>query len=449
MEKTDKTRTNAAALRRRAEKRLKETKRGSSGTGVAPLSAEEAIRLFHELQVHQIELEMQNEELQRARAEVEASLALYTDLYDFAPVGYFTLGRDGTIRRANLTGARLLGMERGRLVGRRLGLFLSEADRTTLTAFLQKVFASREKETCELAFHRGEKSAPSPERFDKRHPGEAGKVVLKVEAIASADGQDCRAMMTDITERKWAEEELRHSHDQLRALAIRLQEVREETRTAISHDLHDEVGANLAGLKMDLMKLEAIISKVRDAEQRNALMGLSHRAKELINKTILSARRIMMEQRPSVLDDFGLAAAVEWQAGEFRTHTGISCQLITDQQEVDLEKYATTTVFRIFQETLANVARHSGATEVLVRLSSNKEMLVLEVTDNGRGITEEQLSRKDSSGITGMKERALVLGGSIQVRGESGKGTTVKLRVPIGPTFSGSSGRRDQEGLKT
>jgi signal transduction histidine kinase len=187
----------------------------------------------------------------------------------------------------------------------------------------------------------------------------------------------------------------------------------------------------LAGLKIDLMKLEGIVSKVSDVEQRNSLMEVSLQSRELINKTILSARRIMMELRPSVLDDFGLVAALEWQAGEFKTHTSISCQFIAEQRVFDLEKKTATIIFRIFQEALANVARHSGTTEVIIRLSSDKEMLVLEVIDNGRGITEEQLLGKESLVLMGMRERALVLEGNIQVRGESGKGTTVTLRVPM------------------
>ncbi len=449
MKKTDKTPTNAAELRHRAEERLRETKRASVGKGAASLLAEDAQRLIHELQVHQIELEMQNEELQRTRAEVEAGLALYTDLYDFAPVGYFTLGLGGTIRRANLTGARLLGMERRRLVGHRLGHFLSEADRPTFTAFLQKVFASREKETCEVALRKGKESPASPRGANKQSFGEAGQRMLSIEAVASADGQDCRAVMTDITERKRAEEELKQSRDRLRALAIRLQEVREEERTILSNNIHDDVGANLAGLKMALLRLEGIVSKVRDVEQRNALMEVSQKTKELIDKTTRSTRRIIMEMRPSILDDLGPVAALEWQAEEFKTHTGISCKFHKEQEEVELERHAATALFRIFQEALANVASHSGATEVLIRLWTDGAILILEVKDNGRGITEAQLSGKESLGLMSMRERALVFGGSVQVRGESGKGTTVTLRVPMGMTFSEPSGRPNANGLES
>jgi signal transduction histidine kinase len=238
----------------------------------------------------------------------------------------------------------------------------------------------------------------------------------------------------DVTQRRLAEEELKNARDQLRALASRLQDVREETRTAISQDLHDDVGSKLAGLKMEIMRLEGIVGKMPDRPDRvgeKALLEASRRMKDLINKTILSARRIMMELRPSVLDDLGLVAALQWQLEEFRTHTGIDVGFHSDEQHVDLQKRVATVVFRIFQEALANVARHSGAQAAVATLKTEGAILILELKDNGRGITEEQLSRKDSLGLMGMRERALVLGGDIRIRGEAGKGTTLTLRVPV------------------
>ena len=146
-------------------------------------------RLVQELQVHQVELEMQNDELRQSRAEVEAGLERYTDLYDFAPVGYLTLGRDGAIRQVNLTGAILLGVERARLVGQRFGFFVGEPDRAGFKAFLEKVFGSQSKEVCEVVLLR------------------EGKPPLNVHLTATAlqDGQECRAVMVDITERKQIE----------------------------------------------------------------------------------------------------------------------------------------------------------------------------------------------------------------------------------------------------
>lgn len=186
----------AAELRRRAEQRLRERK-----TEVIPPGTEQdTLRLLHELQVHQVELEMQNEELMAARAEVEAGLERYTDLYDFAPVGYFTLGRDGAIRQANITGARLLGIDRSGLVNRRFGLLVSQEDRPAFNAFLERVFAGQAGEACEVVLAR---EADEP-------------LAVRIEATACEDGQECRAVARDVTQRRRAEEALRQSEERLR-----------------------------------------------------------------------------------------------------------------------------------------------------------------------------------------------------------------------------------------
>lgn len=179
--------TEAINLRRIAEERLARQKAQSK----VPKSDAETQRLLHELQVHQIELEMQNEELLSSRAEVEAVLERYTDLYDFAPVGYFTVARDGAIAGANLTGALLLGLERARLLrNHEFGAFVSEADRSVFRAFLAKVFSTQTKQTCQL------------ELMGK------GRLVAHLEATISPDGLACRAAMIDITDRRKAEEAL-------------------------------------------------------------------------------------------------------------------------------------------------------------------------------------------------------------------------------------------------
>ena len=188
MKKDKDTSANVSALRGRAEERL----RADQTEAAVPTQAE-ARRLLHELQVHQIELELQNEELRQSRAEVEKGLERYTDLYDFAPVGYLTLGPDGVIRQANLSGARLLGMERGRLMGRSFWLFVGESDPSGFKAFVGKVFASRAKEMCEVALLREGK----------------GPLNVHITAMVSEGAQECRVIMVDITERKLAEAELK------------------------------------------------------------------------------------------------------------------------------------------------------------------------------------------------------------------------------------------------
>jgi PAS domain S-box-containing protein len=181
---------DAAELRRRAEARLGED-RAKAAPGQA---ADDVQRLVHELQVHQVELEMQNEELRRSRAELEALVERYTELYDFAPVGYLTLGRDGAILQMNLSGASMLGVERARVSGRRLGVFVAETDRPAFNAFLEKVFSSQAKETCEVVLLREDKQA----------------LDVYLRGTAASNGQECLLVMADITERKQAQTQLKY-----------------------------------------------------------------------------------------------------------------------------------------------------------------------------------------------------------------------------------------------
>lgn len=235
----------------------------------------------------------------------------------------------------------------------------------------------------------------------------------------------------DITARKRAEEEIIKANEELHSLAIRLQEVREETQTSISHDLHDDLGSKLAVLKMEQIELEGIISKLHDGEEKDIIKELSKRSKDIIDSSIQSARRIMTNLRPSVLDDFGLVEALKWQMEEFNSHTGITSEFHTDFGRVDVENNCATAVFRILQEVLGNVARHSGASKVFANLGMEGGSMFLEVTDNGNGITPDQISAKGSTGILGMRQRAKVFGGEISVSGEAGKGTTVVVKVPM------------------
>jgi PAS domain S-box-containing protein len=189
---------SAAELHRRAEERLKRQRPEGGGQRTDV----ETARLVHEPQVNQIELEMQNEKLQQARAQVGALMAQYIDLFDFAPMGYLTLDREGAIRQVNLNGARLFGVERSRLLKRRFGLFVAEGDRRAFSDFLEKVFASEAKECCEVTLPQ-EGSQP---------------LVVHIEATCSADGQECHAAVLDMTERKRTEEALRWSETELRAI---------------------------------------------------------------------------------------------------------------------------------------------------------------------------------------------------------------------------------------
>ena len=240
----------------------------------------------------------------------------------------------------------------------------------------------------------------------------------------------------DITGRKQVEEELRTSHTQLRALATRLQQIREESMIIIAREIHDELGGGLTGLKMDLSWLLGKMSDADPGEERVALMDKIHTSNELIDQMIHVVRRISTDLRPSVLDDLGLIAALEWQAQEFTRRTEIPCEFVTSLDYVNLEDETATGVFRIFKEALTNVRRHSRATKVAIVLRESErslfgdETLVLEIRDNGRGITEEEMLNPESFGLLGMKERVMTFGGNLSIRGEPGGGTTLVLKIP-------------------
>jgi signal transduction histidine kinase len=230
----------------------------------------------------------------------------------------------------------------------------------------------------------------------------------------------------DITEQKRAEEDLRESREGLRLLAGHLESIREDERSRISREIHDELGQVLTGLKFDLSRLVA-----KPPEDRAELIERVDTMLQLMDETIRSVRRIATELRPGVLDDLGLEAAIEWQSREFQERTGIRCRFVSTLADAGLPDELATAVFRILQETLTNVARHSGATSVNVALKAIEGRLILTVRDDGKGISEEEAEGRRSLGLLGMRERALLLGGYLTVAGRPGRGTTVVLDVPL------------------
>jgi two-component system sensor histidine kinase UhpB len=235
----------------------------------------------------------------------------------------------------------------------------------------------------------------------------------------------------DITERQQLEEERRAQREQLRALAAHVESVREEERVRIAREIHDELGQALTCMSMDLAFLEKQLPKGNaKAAERVAALAI------LVKDTVKTVRRISSELRPSILDDLGLAAAIDWLGHDFETRTGIPCAISVPNQ-IDISAERGTIVFRMCQEALTNVARHAGATHVSIDLLETPDGLVLEVRDNGRGISEEEVFRPGSLGLLGMRERAALLGGEAELKGKPGKGTAVTVRVPLKPPASG------------
>ena len=242
----------------------------------------------------------------------------------------------------------------------------------------------------------------------------------------------------DVTERKKAEDELRKSREQLRNLLAHAQSVREEERTRISRQIHDELGQALTALKMDL---SWIIKRLDQGQE--TLHKKARDMSKLIDMNIQTVQKISSELRPGLLDVLGLAAALEWQIKEFHERTGIKCTLKVKPPDISADKEITTTIFRIFQETLTNVARHAHAGSVTVKLEDKADRIVLLVKDNGRGITDRQISSFSSIGLMGMRERVSFLGGEINIKGAKDKGTTVSVVLPI--SLSGAEGKRGDD----
>src|SRR5688572_9185635 len=268
------------------------------------------------------------------------------------------------------------------------------------------------------------------EVFLRTKAGEDRVLLLSIEQI-ELDGQSCLLHSgQDITDRTRAEIAVRSSEERLRALSARLRSAREEEGTRIAREIHDELGGALTGLKWELGGIAQSLAE-SPGGANDAIVQRISRMTDLIDMTITTVRRISTDLRPSVLDDLGLIAAIEWQAKQFQARTGILCECRTASDALDLDRDQATAVFRIFQEILTNVLRHSGATHVWVEVRKEQSKFVLEVTDNGRGITERDKAGSGSLGLLGMRERAVLAGGDVSIRGVEGRGTSVVVRVPV------------------
>ena len=251
---------------------------------------------------------------------------------------------------------------------------------------------------------------------------------LHMEALRDAEGRIVGVIgaAADVTARKRSEEELHAYHRQLRELSAHLESVREEERARVAQEVHDELGQALTGLKLEISSI------VRDLPSRNR--ALAPRLREmagLVDATIQSVRRISTELRPLILDELGLQPAIEWYAGTFQQRTGIRCSVRPQSPEPFIPEAAAVGCFRIVQEALTNVARHSEATEVTIDLHADHCELRLSICDNGVGIGEERLRDRKSVGLAGMRERAVALGGSLTFVTGRADGTTVNLVLPL------------------
>jgi len=230
----------------------------------------------------------------------------------------------------------------------------------------------------------------------------------------------------DVTEGYEATARVRASRQELRALAASLQRAREEERTAIAREIHDELGQALTGIKLDIAWMKRRLP--RDDEMIAQCQSMIER----IDATLTTVRRLATALRPSVLDQLGLEAAIEWQGQEFSLRTGILVDLDIAVGGAAIPEHMATAAFRILQESLTNVARHARASRVQIHLAVTQEVLTLDITDDGIGIEPQRLDGTASLGLVGMRERALACGGELCISGTATLGTTVLLRIPLG-----------------
>jgi PAS domain S-box-containing protein len=378
-----------AALHRRAVAHRRERQAGHG-----PLHAEaDTQRLLHELEVHQVELEMQNAELLQARSEIETALARYTELYDFAPVGIFSVGRNGLIEEANLTGAAMLDMARSRLLRRRLLDLVAPSSRPRVAEFLRAVFDRPGDQSCEAVL---QKTGAAPFWAD-----------LRGSAVVSPSGKRekwCRVAISDISALKRGEEaqrrveslavayqsanreivrrreaeaslrqseqtqrhllgEARELQEQLRRLTHQTILVQEEERKRISLKLHDEIAQELAGINMQLTALqETAVSRPQELSRRFRKTML------LVNRSIHIVHRFASDLRPSLLDNLGLLPALRSFVKELAARSGLRIQLTAFAEVEGLDSIRRTVLYRVAQEALTNVVRHAAAHRATVRI---------------------------------------------------------------------------------
>ncbi|MGP0565923.1 MULTISPECIES: PAS domain-containing protein [unclassified Nitrospina] len=232
--------------------------------------------------------------------------------------------------------------------------------------------------------------------------------------------------ITDETKRYMMEEELNLSHQRLRNLGNKLQSIREEEKTRISREVHDELGQSLTALKMNVLYL-----KENNPLDRMEILERYEAMTNMIDSTIRSVQKIATELRPPILDAFGLSEAIAWQADEYSSKFGLHFDLKGMDREIKIEESLQTTLFRIFQETLTNIVRHANASRVQVALKGEGNNLVLEVADNGKGIKKESLENINSLGLVGIQERVHLWNGNVIFKGKPGKGTKVRVEIPV------------------
>ena len=262
--------------------------------------------------------------------------------------------------------------------------------------------------------------------FGLKANGEEFPIEASISQIDDGGGKLYTVMLRDVTERVKADTTLQASREELRALSANLQHIREEEKTRIARELHDDLGQQLTALNMELADLAAKLPGATSKQQIQIA-----RMHTIVDHTIEVVQKIAGELRLGQLDVLGLTAAIDWQVKDFSRRSAILCRVTRLDEIANLSEAQKTAVFRILQEALTNIVRHAVATEVEVGLQAGPDQVMLTVRDNGRGITSAELNDQTSIGLLGMRERAQNVGGDVAMTGGAGVGTAVVVRIPL------------------
>ena len=434
--------------------------------------------LIQDLETHQIELQTQNEELRRSQIETEEARHRYSDLYDFAPIGYFTLNAQGVILEANLTAAALLGVNRRGLVQRGLRRFVRGEDQKKFVNFCRQVLEEVKVQTCELKLWRS-----SGESLDARLTGialedlegqrlcqvavsdvsdwkeaqraieqaqrelemrmqERTLVLARIQEQSAALKQANELLKVQMQERRRAEEQASRQSQQMEGLSRRLLKLQEVERHQLALDLHDQLGQVLTGIRLHLQRVQ----RERDSTKASARLT---EAISMLDGALGQVRQWSFDLRPPLLDDLGLVSALRWYLDE-RIREFVIPHLKAPRRERRFPTEVETTFFRVAQEALTNVVRHAKAKHVWIEFRQHESGLQLGIRDDGVGFdvgaAQNRAVGGGSLGLLGMQERVKLCGGSVEISSSANSGTSVLATIPWVHTDgkkNGVKGRRE------
>ncbi|MES1217124.1 MAG: PAS domain S-box protein [Bacteroidota bacterium] len=375
----------------------------------SPLDSEVHTRMLHDGRFLSVVRDLT--ERNKAKHQIEKERNLSDSVINSLPGVFFLQDRSGKFLRWNKEFEAVSGYNSNEISKLKPSDFYEEKEKAVILKKIEEVFINGS----------GDMEIMIINKSGKKIPFYFTAQLIQYEGMPCLIGTGI-----DITERKMAQEELERSYKSIRQLTEHLQNIREEERINIAREIHDELGQQLTVLKMDISWLKKKLAKT-DTEAVEKINDLL----KLTDTTIKSVRKISSDLRPSLLDDLGLVAAIEWQLKEFESRSSVKTSFTTTETERDLPDSIKTTFFRIFQESLTNVARHSKASNVKVSLKYRENNFVLTIEDDGKGFDKHKIADKRTLGLLGMKERTAMTGGAYDIISAPGKGTTIVVTIPL------------------